>query len=64
MIGFKNDSIGLNESETQFDKLKTVSIDRMGKNIPYYGFDLPVHDEKECGGDCFEYVSQYYEITW
>ena len=42
MFNYENDRIGVNEIITDFDTLGVVSIERIGKNIPYYGFDLPL----------------------
>ena len=64
MFNYENDRIGVNEIITDFDKLGAVSIERIGKNIPYYGFDLPMQSQKECNGSCLDYINEYYEIIW
>ena len=64
MFTFQNDSIGVSLTETNFDELGLVSIERMGDHIPYYGFSsLPLEDE-ECNGSCADLITEHYDFKW
>ena len=56
MLHYENDRISENEVITDFEKMGLVTIERIGNNIPYYGFDLPIHDEELCNGSCLKHV--------
>ena len=64
MIGYQNDSISVNETEQNFDKLGLVTMHDVGTNIPFYGFDLPINDEEKCGGDCYQFIEEHYDFVW
>ena len=64
MFEFKSDQVSVNETELDFEKLGLVSINDMGRNIPYYGFDLPHYSEEKCKGDCSKFIDEHYELLW
>ena len=36
----------------------------VGKNIPFYGFELPINDEEKCDGDCYQFIEEHYDFVW
>jgi hypothetical protein len=64
MFYYQNNSITVSETETHFDEMGPVSLERMGINIPYYGFKLLIYDEQECNGSYADYILENYEFKW
>jgi len=38
-------------------------MERLGKNIPYYVIKIP-GGGKKCGDDCFNYLSDHFDMSW
>ena len=68
MIGYKNDSIQINLSKTDYDELGNVSLDMIDGNLPiykvFYGYGwLKLEDQRTCGGRCLDFIHKYIDIT-
>ena len=69
MITRNNDGIQVNESLPDFETMGLVSIDKVGKNIPFYaimqGFSKLLYDDSEiCQGNCMKTFKKYLKIEW
>jgi hypothetical protein len=68
MINYGKDLITENDASIDFTELGEISLDRLGIQIPYYGFstlqNIPKYDEENCKGDCFEYLTSNMKMSW